>query len=330
METNTTDFDGRQKNCRPSLSPDTLKKSVFRVHPLFLLVGVWYAFTGELFLFLISAVVALQHELAHAFVAAKLGYKLNAVVLMPFGAVIDGELDGITLKDEISVAVWGPLCNLITAAFFVAIWWFAPTVYAFTDTAFQASISIALVNFLPAYPLDGGRILRCALARAYAKEQTNEGDAAKKAERICRIVSVIISLLLLLLFILLAVRGKGNFSLLVFGLFLLVSAFGNKDKSATYARMDFSVADVLERGAEIRHVAVTDSLPIKDALKFVSKDYYLVLEVYDERQEFSFYLPQNKLAELFLQVDSPYQPLRNLRTFLSEKREKMPKNSTFL
>lgn len=330
METNTTDFDGRQKNCRPSLSPDTLKKSVFRVHPLFLLVGVWYAFTGELFLFLISAVVALQHELAHAFVAAKLGYKLNAVVLMPFGAVIDGELDGITLKDEISVAVWGPLCNLITAAFFVAIWWFAPTVYAFTDTAFQASISIALVNFLPAYPLDGGRILRCALARAYAKEQTNEEDAAKKAERICRIVSVIISLFLLLLFILLAVRGKGNFSLLVFGLFLLVSAFGNKDKSATYARMDFSVTDVLERGAEIRHVAVTDSLPIKDALKFVSKDYYLVLEVYDERQEFSFYLPQNKLAELFLQVDSPYQPLRNLRTFLSEKREKMPKNSTFL
>lgn len=330
METNTTDFDGRQKNCRPSLSPDTLKKSVFRVHPLFLLVGVWYAFTGELFLFLISAVVALQHELAHAFVAAKLGYKLNSVVLMPFGAVIDGELDGITLKDEISVAVWGPLCNLITAAFFVAIWWFAPTVYAFTDTAFQASISIALVNFLPAYPLDGGRILRCALARAYAKEQTNEEDAAKKAERICRIVSVIISLFLLLLFILLAVRGKGNFSLLVFGLFLLVSAFGNKDKSATYARMDFSVTDVLERGAEIRHVAVTDSLPIKDALKFVSKDYYLVLEVYDERQEFSFYLPQNKLAELFLQVDSPYQPLRNLRTFLSEKREKMPKNSTFL
>ena len=315
MATQTTDFDGRQKNCRPSLSPAPPKKSVFRVHPLFLLVGVWYAFTGELFLFLISALVALQHELAHAFAAAKLGYKLNAVVLMPFGAVIDGELDGISLKDEISVAVWGPLCNLITAGFFGAVWWFAPTVYAFTDTAFQASLSIALVNFLPAYPLDGGRILRCALARAFSKNSANAGDAEERAAKICRAVSVGISLVLLVIFAVLAFRGALNFSLLAFGVFLLVSAFGNKGKEATYARMDFSVADVLKRGAEIRRVAVTDSLPIKDALKFLSKEYYLVLEVYDAREEFSFSLPQNKLAALFLQVSSPYQPLRDLRGF---------------
>ena len=43
------------------------------MHPLFLLVGVWYAVTGELFLFLLSALVAIQHECAHAFAAAQ-GY----------------------------------------------------------------------------------------------------------------------------------------------------------------------------------------------------------------------------------------------------------------
>lgn len=327
MATQTTDFDGRQTNCRPSLSP--AKKTDFRVHPLFLLVGVWYAFTGELFLFLISAVVALQHELAHAFAAAKLGYKLNAIVLMPFGAVIDGELDGISLKDEISVAVWGPLCNLITAAFFVAVWWFAPTVYAFTDTAFQASLSIALVNFLPAYPLDGGRILRCALTQAFAKTHTDAAEAAKKAETLCRIVSVGISLALLVLFAVLAFRGSPNFSLLAFGCFLLVSAFGNKDKSATYARMDFSVADVLARGAEIRRVAVVDTLPVKDVVKFLSKEYYLVLEVYDLQEEFSFSLSQNQFAALFLRASSPYQPLRDLSAFLGKSAEKAEKTANF-
>ena len=61
--------------------------SVFRMHPLFLIVGIWYAFTGELFLFLLSALVAVQHECAHAFASAKLGYKLNRIILMPFGAV---------------------------------------------------------------------------------------------------------------------------------------------------------------------------------------------------------------------------------------------------
>ncbi|MBO7297673.1 MAG: hypothetical protein J6U60_01345, partial [Clostridia bacterium] len=68
---------GRQATCRPRLT----------LHPLFIAVGVWYCFTGELFLFLLSCLVALQHECAHAFAAAKLGYKLNKIVLMPYGAV---------------------------------------------------------------------------------------------------------------------------------------------------------------------------------------------------------------------------------------------------
>lgn len=87
-------------------------RKALKVHPLFLLLGVYYCFIGELPLFLLSALVALQHECAHAFAAAKLGYRLDRVVLMPYGAVIDGDLSGISFKDEIFVAVWGPLCNL--------------------------------------------------------------------------------------------------------------------------------------------------------------------------------------------------------------------------
>ena len=158
-------------------------KISFRVHPLFFLVGIWYACTGELFLFLLSGLVAVQHELAHAFAAAKLGYKLNSIVLMPFGAVIDGDLEGLTAKDEILVAFWGPFCNLLTAVFFVALWWFAPTMYAFTDVVFYSSLAIALVNLLPAYPLDGGRILRCFLTRFFAKSTADLTLARRRAEK---------------------------------------------------------------------------------------------------------------------------------------------------
>ena len=86
----------RQKSCRSVRLPRRAPLRVFRLHPLFFAVGVWYAFTGELFLFLISTIISVQHECAHAFAAAKLGYKLNAIVLMPFGAVIDGDLQGIS------------------------------------------------------------------------------------------------------------------------------------------------------------------------------------------------------------------------------------------
>lgn len=118
-------------------------RKALKVHPLFLLLGVYYCFIGELPLFLLSALVALQHECAHAFAAAKLGYRLDRVVLMPYGAVIDGDLSGISFKDEIFVAVWGPLCNLVTAAGFAALWWIYPTAYAFTDTACYVSLAVA-------------------------------------------------------------------------------------------------------------------------------------------------------------------------------------------
>ena len=305
----------RQKTCRSAFSSKRRSPfRIFRLHPLFLLVGIWYVFTGELFLFLLSALVAIQHECAHAFAAAKLGYKLNAIILMPFGAVIDGDLRGISFKDEIYVAICGPLCNLVTAVFFVALWWIAPTMYAFTDTACYSSLAIALINLLPAYPLDGGRICKCALARAFLKRACQADQAEKRAERICRLITLIFSVSFLIVFILQCLQKQPNFTLLAFGIFLLVGAFGNRDKAAVYSRMDFSMKNALKKGVEIRRVAVLASCPVKDALRFISRGSYLVLEVYDEKENHLFDLSQNEFSELFARAQSPYDALYHVYT----------------
>ena len=285
---------------------------LIRLHPLFLAVGIWYAVTGELFLFFISAVVALQHECAHAFAAYKLGYKLNAVVLMPFGAVIDGDLKGISFKDEVFVALCGPLCNLITAVFFVALWWFAPTMYAFTDTAFYSSLSIAVINFLPAYPLDGGRILHCSLARWFSKTQAEQTKAEEKAKRVCRLITLLFAAAFLLVFFVQCVRKTPNLTLLAFGAFLLVGAFGNKEQHAVYEKIDLSFTPPLRKGVEIRRVAILASCPIKDAFRFLARGSYLVLEVYDKNEHLLFELPQSRLAELFTLAETPYESLHSL------------------
>lgn len=282
-----------------------------RLHPLFLLVGAWYAFTGELFLFLMSCLVALQHECAHAFAAAKLGYKLNRIVLMPFGAVIDGDLRGISLKDEIYVAICGPLCNLVTAAFFVAVWWCYPATYPYTDSACYSSLTVALVNLIPAYPLDGGRILKCALVRALSGGNTHI-DAEKRADGLCRAITLFCAAALFVGFATVCVRGENNLTLLCFGIFLLVGAFGNRDKTAVYDKMDFSCRDALRRGTELRRIAVLATCPVKNVLRYVSSGSYLVLEVFDEKERHLFDLPQNELSELFLRAPSPYTPLGEL------------------
>ena len=301
----TSNGRGRRKNRRPRNATSTPK---LQLHPLFWLVGVWYCFTGELFLFLMSCLVALQHECAHAFGASRLGYKLNRIVLMPFGAIIDGDLRGISFKDEIFVALCGPLCNLLTCALFVAVWWCLPDAYAYTDTACYSSLAIALVNLVPAYPLDGGRVLNSLLVRAFMKG----GDstrAEKKSRAVCRVITLLFSVVFLGLFIGGCVNGTPNFTLLAFGVFLLVGAFGNREENAVYVQMDFSNRDALARGVEIKRVAVMETRPVKDVFRYLSRGSYLVLEVYSKDERLLYTLSQNELSKLFLSSKSPYASL---------------------
>lgn len=283
-----------------------------RLHPLFWVVGIVYAFTGNLFLFFVSALVAIQHECAHAFAAAKLGYKLNRIILMPYGAIIDGDLRGISFKDEIFVALCGPLCNLATALFFVALWWIKPDLYPYTDVACYASLAIAVVNLIPAYPLDGGRILQCALARLFSKTQAQEEVAERKAKKVCKLLSLACSVALLGVFFLSVSKGTYNFSLLMFGAFLFLGCLGGKNQTAVYDKMQLSCTPSLLKGVEIKRIAVSHNLPMKDVLRFLSKGHYLVLEVYDDNLRKLFDLPQNRFSDLFALAPSPYTPLKGL------------------
>ena len=293
---------GRRKTNAPRERRTGVKLTL---HPLFFLAGIVYAFTGDLPLFLMSCFVAVQHECAHAFAAAKLGYTLNKIVLMPFGAVIDGDLNGLSKKDETTIALWGPLCNLITAGFFVALWWCFPVTYAYTDVACYTSLTIALINLLPAYPLDGGRILRCNLLRVFEKRYPL-AVAEKRAFFICKLLSLVFAVLFIL-----AYFYFKNFSLITFGVLLFVGALGKQ--GASYTRMDFSLGDALLRGVEIKRVAISATCPIKNALKFVQNGTYLVLEVYDQAQRHLFDLSQNELSALFAFAPSPYTTLQDLR-----------------
>jgi stage IV sporulation protein FB len=286
-------------------------KAKIKLHPLFIAVGIFYCFTGDLPLFLLSCLVAVEHECAHAFAAAKLGYRLNQMVLMPFGAVVDVDLNAITLKDEIKVALCGPLCNFITAFLFASLWWFAPTTYAFTDTAYYASIAICLVNLLPAYPLDGGRIFKCLLQNSLEKSRKFTFRAEKIATILSKALTLLFALILLLLFLISLFKSTRNFSLLLFSCFLFFGAIGNKEKAA-YAPIDFSFHDALSRGVELKRIAVLSSCKIKSVFKYLSKSAYLVLEVYDENERHLFDLPQNQLSSLFLISPSPNASLSAL------------------
>ena len=195
------------------------------VHPLFFIFGLYFAATGKVFSFAAFTLCALIHELGHARAAEKCGYKLNRITLMPYGAVISGDISGISYKDEIKVVFAGPMVNLALYISIIALWWLFPLTYPYTELAAEANLALFTINLIPAFPLDGGRLLLCTLSLKLKR---------KTAAAITRTAGIIFSFILLGLFVYSCFFGV-NFSLLFFASFIFAGAI-HKNPNDGYVR----------------------------------------------------------------------------------------------
>ena len=239
------------------------------VHPLFFAVIIFCAFFGGFFVSIIFALTALLHECGHVFCAAKLGYECRQIKLMPYGAAAVCDIDGIRWRDEVRLALAGPAVNAAICVGLAGIWWFWPSLYAFTDVIMAASLTMLAVNLLPAYPLDGGRVAKCVLSRIFG---------GKCADIILRVLNVLLACGLVVCF---AVGGF-NVTFLLFALFLLCSAV---QKSPPAVRINFASRAALRRGVEVKTVLVDGSLNCKDAIRLLDDKRYLVLRNVDDGRE---------------------------------------------
>ncbi|MDE6667844.1 MAG: hypothetical protein K2K38_05805, partial [Clostridia bacterium] len=218
-------------------------------------------------IFIICALTALLHECGHIFCAARLGFECKKISLMPFGAAAVCDIEGISPSDEIKLSLAGPLVNLLLCVGVAGLWWFFPVTYAYTDLIFYASSGMLVLNLLPAYPLDGGRIAKCILSGFLKKDR-----ALNIALRITNIL-VVISLILIFF---LAIK---NITLLTMAGFLFCSALS---KNPPAVKINFA-AKKKKKGREIRYVILDGKATFKDALRFVDSSRYLILQLYDEK-----------------------------------------------
>lgn len=237
----------------------------FRFHPLFLALGVASACFGALPVYLICVLTALLHECGHIFYAGRLGFKCEKISLMPYGASAVCDTDGIRARDEIFLALAGPLVNALVCVLCAGLWWFFPVTYAYTDTVFSANTAMLAVNLLPAYPLDGGRAVSCLFSLFLPK---------KKVKIVLRVLSGIISVSLVLLFTFVL----RNITLLIFAVFLLVSAF---TREGVLSRIDYT-SKKIKRGREIKHVMLNKDSTYKDALRYVNEGKYCIFDFFSD------------------------------------------------
>ena len=116
---------------------------------------------------LLFFVSVLAHELMHSVVAQRLGIRVHSITLFIFGGVSQMSQEPKRPKDELRIALAGPLTSLTLGALFWGVFfWLGPGsefLLAITYWLGLINIFLAAFNLIPGFPLDGGRVLRSIL-----------------------------------------------------------------------------------------------------------------------------------------------------------------------
>jgi len=167
--------------------------------------GTYFGWRGALYgalLVLLLFVCVVLHELGHSMVAMHYGVKVKDITLLPIGGVAQMRRMPAKPSQELLVALAGPAVNVAIAAVLALLFWTSvdghlPVLFRLIRLAFRpggqglllylllANAGMAVFNLIPAFPMDGGRVLRALLTM-----WTGHVRATTVAARIGQLIAV--------------------------------------------------------------------------------------------------------------------------------------------
>ncbi len=203
------------------------------------------AFVSIAFVLALFACVVF-HEYGHALTARRYGVKTRRITLLPIGGVASLEKMPDNPREELLVAIAGPAVNVVIALLLLGYMQLAgieiPTsqledpsqlsLYeTFVPNLLFVNVILVVFNLIPAFPMDGGRMLRALLSMRFGRAQATE--IAAKIGQFLAIGFVFLGFMY-------------DFWLIFIGLFIFLGASGESRYEATrYLLADLKVKDVL-------------------------------------------------------------------------------------
>ena len=172
----------------------------------------------------------LVHELSHSIVAIQRGHKVRSITLFLLGGVSQIEEEAARPKEEFLIAIVGPITSFLLSAIFWGLYFVVSPINSQIEalTLYLGTVNLFLgaFNLIPAFPLDGGRVLRSIIWSISGSET--------RGNKVATNMGVAIGIAFIVLGILLSIytRSITGLWLSIIGWFLQSAASASKQQYA--------------------------------------------------------------------------------------------------
>lgn len=264
---------------------DRWKRSVLAE---FIVFFILLSFNNSIILAFISI---LAHEGMHILVAKRKGCKFNDIQVHIYGTSAQfANIDELNKKEKLQIYLSGPFANFIIICIFWCIGFASNNILI--DKMININISLLFFNLLPAYPLDGARVLEILLSQKILYRRAN--DIISK-------ISYTIGVILLVIFIIVfAYSGVINVSILIASIAICLIT-RSEEKSAMYILMGniFVKRNKLLRNKYIENksISVYYKQGLANVMSMVDKNRFNIFYVLDDDLNVVFIMNEDELIE---------------------------------
>ena len=250
--------------------------------------------TGYLDEYGIAMLSTALHEFGHMTAAMYKGCRIKTLKVTPAGLNVIIDEMNCSKSDLICIYIFGPAVNIVIASISMIFCVFISDDRQVIRNLFILNSCLALFNLLPAMPLDGGKILFEALSGCF-------GIAA--AEKFTAKVAIFLSTIFVAAGVWLLIWGRGNFSLLIIGIFILVSLADRRMEASfmNIRQILYRRSRLLKKGIyPARELVAMKWMHLGECLKCMDYDRIHLIHVLDDDMTVMAVFTESEIIEAML------------------------------
>lgn len=242
-------------------------------------------------MFIFALIWVFLHEITHILVALKFGCKFYNIEFHIFGMKTELiDIDSLKENQKIIVYLSGALLNIVLAIFFYII----NIKYdsSFIETSMNLNIGLAVFNLLPAYPLDGSRILEVILSKKML---------FKKAQKIISIVSFSIAALFIIISAIIYIFLHSLNLSMIIGAIIIIYITRMEEHTTMYITMSNVVKKrnklLKNKYIENKSISVYYKQGLVNVLALVDRNKFNIFYILDDDMKLIYILNEDELID---------------------------------